>query len=464
MKNRNTTLLVIGGGPGGYVAAIRAGQLGVPTLLVEQERLGGTCLNIGCIPSKALIHAADAFSRASSYTGSSPLGIRVAAAEIDLTQTQRWKDGIVGRLTGGVGTLLRQSGVQVLHGRATIVDGKTVDVAVADEPVRVQCEHLVLATGSEPVQLPGLPFGGPVIDSTQALALQSVPRHLVVVGAGYIGLELGTAYRKLGAEVAVVEATGRVLPAYDEELSRPVLASLRRLGVTLHLNCTAEGLTEQGDGLRIRSSKADEYVLPASHVLVAAGRRPRTGGFELESLGLDMNGRAVKVDAQCRTSMRNVWAIGDLTGEPMLAHRAMAQAEVVAEAIAGGKRRFAPMAIPAVCFTDPELVVAGLSPEEAAAAGAGPLVAQFPFSANGRSLSVESEVGFVRVVAQPDDHRIVGWQAVGQGVSELASVFSHALEMGALLEDVGDIIHAHPTLGEAVQEAALRALGRAVHI
>src|SRR5690606_4129579 len=223
--------------------------------------------------------------------------------------------------------------------------------------------------GSEPVQLPGLPFGGPVITSTEALALARAPRHLVVVGAGYIGLELGIAWRKLGAEVAVVEAEGRVLPAYDEELTKPVLASLRRLGVTLHLSCAAQGLTATGDGLRVRSSQADEYVLPADCVLVAAGRRPRTQGFRLESLALEMRGRAVKIDEQCRTSMRNVWAIGDLTGEPMLAHRAMAQGEVVAECVAGHKRRFVPMAVPAVCFTDPEVVAVGPTAQQATETG-----------------------------------------------------------------------------------------------
>lgn len=464
MKNRTTTLLVIGGGPGGYVAAIRAGQLGVPTVLVEMDKLGGTCLNIGCIPSKALIHAADEYERATGFAGGSPLGIRVQAPAIDLAQTQRWKDGITAQFSGGVGALLRKAGVQVLQGRATIVDGKTVDVAVQDEPVRIQCEHMLLATGSEPMQLPNLPFGGAVIDSTAALSLRELPKHLVVVGAGYIGLELGIAWRKLGAEVAVVESAGRILPAYDEELTRPVLANLRKLGITLHLECTGEGLTDSGNGLRVRSSNADEFVLPADRVLVAAGRRPRTAGYGLESLGLDMDGRAVRIDAQCRTSMRDVWAIGDLAGEPMLAHRAMAQGELVAEVIAGKRRRFEPLAIPAVCFTDPELVVAGLSPAEAAAAGHDVQVAQFPFSANGRALSMEAGTGFVRVVARKDNHQVLGWQAVGKGVSELSAAFCYAIEMGARLEDVAGIIHAHPTLGEAVQEAALRALGHALHI
>ncbi len=464
MKTRNTTLLVIGGGPGGYVAAIRAARLGVPTLLVESERLGGTCLNIGCIPSKALIHASDVFHRACAQVDGDALGIRVQAPALDFAQTQRWKDGITSRLASGVGALLRKAGVQVVQGHARLVDGKTAEVETAEGPLRLVCEHLLLATGSEPVSLPDLPFGGPVIDSTQALALPEVPRHVVVVGAGYIGLELGTALRKLGAEVAVVESAQRILPAYDEELGRPVAASLRRLGITLHLGCTALGLDAPGTGLRVRSSHADDYVLPADRVLVAVGRRPRTGGFNLESLGLSMAGRAVQVDAQCRTSMRQVWAIGDLTGEPMLAHRAMAQAEVAAECIAGHRRRFEPAAIPAVCFTDPEVVSVGMSPAQAQAAGQDCLEANFPFSANGRALTMEAQDGFVRVVARRDNHQVVGWQAVGQGVSELSAAFCHSIEMGARLEDVGAIIHAHPTLGEALQEAALRALGQAIHV
>ena len=465
MRTQQTTLLVLGGGPGGYVAAIRAGQLGIPTVLVEGERLGGTCLNIGCIPSKALIHAADEFEKARHWSNGSALGIQVQQAAIDIAQTVRWKDGIVGRLTGGVGSLLKKAGVQVLAGWGTIRDGKSVDVQLANgESARVQCEHLLLASGSVPVELPSMPLGGSVISSTEALSPAALPRRLVVVGAGYIGLELGIAYRKLGAEVAVVEATERVLPTYDEELTRPVLATLKRLGVVLHLGCSVQGLAADGSGVRVRTAQADEFVLPAEQVLVAVGRRPRTTGFGLESLMLDMSGRAVKVDEQCRTSMRNVWAIGDLAGEPMLAHRAMAQGELVAEVIAGHKRVFAPAAIPAVCFTDPEVVVAGLDPAAAERAGLDVLVAAFPFAANGRAMSLESTDGFVRVVARRDNHLIVGWQAVGRAVSELAAAFGLSLEMGARLEDVAGTVHAHPTLGEAVQEAALRALGRALHI
>jgi dihydrolipoamide dehydrogenase len=465
MSTRATTLLVIGGGPGGYVAAIRAGQLGIPTVLVEGGALGGTCLNIGCIPSKALIHAADEFEKARHYANGSPLGIRAGTPRIELAQTVRWKDGIVQRLTGGVGALLKKAGVTVVEGWARIIDGKTVEVQPPQGAAqRLHCEHLLLATGSVPVELPGMPFGGLVMSSTEALAPTELPRRLVVVGAGYIGLELGIAYRKLGAEVAVVESTSRVLPSYDEELTRPVLSQLKRLGVVLHLGCSVQGLGGDGHSLRVRSAHADEFALPADRVLVAVGRRPHTEGFGLESLQLDMAGRALKVDDQCRTSMRNVWAIGDLAGEPMLAHRAMAQGEMVAEVIAGRKRRFAPGAIPAVCFTDPEVVVVGLSPAQADRERIDCISAAFPFAANGRAMSLEATDGFVRVVARRDNHLIVGWQAVGRAVSELSAAFSQSIEMGARLEDVAGTIHAHPTLGEAVQEAALRALGHALHV
>ncbi|WP_426112832.1 dihydrolipoyl dehydrogenase [Massilia sp. PWRC2] len=469
MRNQSTTLLIIGGGPGGYVAAIRAGQLGIPTIVVEAERLGGTCLNVGCIPSKALIHAAEEFDKVRQYAGGSALGISAEAPAIDIARTVAWKDGIVKRLTGGVGALLKKHGVQVIKGWATIIDGKTVDVIEDgddgdDTPLRISCEHLLLATGSKALELPFMPFGGSVVSATEALSPATLPRRMVVVGAGYIGLELGTAYRKLGVEVTVVEAQDRVLPAYDAELVRPVATALAHLGIELRLNTSVLGLSHDGQAVRVRDAEGEESAIDADRVLVAVGRKPNTAGWGLASLLLDMNGGAIKIDDQCRTSMRNVWAIGDLAGEPMLAHRAMAQGEMVADIIAGKKRHFMPAAMPAVCFTDPEVVVVGLTPPQAQAAGLDCIVASFPFAANGRAMTIESTDGFVRVVARKDNHLIVGWQAVGRGVSELSTAFSQSIELGALLEDVGGTIHAHPTLGEAVQEAALRALGHALHI
>ncbi len=464
---QTTTLLIIGGGPGGYVAAIRAAQLGVQTTLVEAGKVGGTCLNIGCIPSKALIHAAEEFHKLASYAGGSPLGLSVQSPSVDIARTVAWKDAVVEKLTGGVSALLKKSGVQLIQGWARIIDGKTVEVespGQTGKPRRLSCEHLLLATGSEPVELPFMPFGGPVISSTQALSPAALPNRMAVVGAGYIGLELGMAYARLGTKVSIIEAQDRILPAYDAELAKPVHAALKQLGVALHLSCRVSGMNDAGDGLRITAEEGEETVLAVDQVLVAVGRRPRTTGYGLESLQLDMNGSALRIDDQCRTSMRNVWAIGDVAGEPMLAHRAMAQAEVVAEIIAGRHRHFNPTSIPAVCFTDPEIVVAGLDPGEAKRQGLDVVSAAFPFAANGRAMTLESTDGFVRVVARRDNHLIVGWQAVGRGVSELSSAFSQSLEMNARLEDVAGTVHAHPSLGEAIQEAAMRALGHALHI
>jgi dihydrolipoamide dehydrogenase len=382
----------------------------------------------------------------------------VSAPTLDISKSVEWKDGIVDHLTTGVSALLKKHKIQVIQGFAKVIDGKTVEVG----DTRIQCEHLVLATGSKSVNLPMLPIGGPIISSTEALAPSSVPKRLVVVGGGYIGLELGIAYRKLGAEVSVVEAQDRILPAYDAELTQPVGESLKQLGVKLYLKHSVSGFAE--NKLQVRDPNGDTLSLETDQVLVAVGRKPNTQGWNLEALNLEMNGSAVKIDNRCQTSMRNVWAIGDLSGEPMLAHRAMAQGEMVAELISGKTREFNPAAIPAVCFTDPELVVVGTTPDEAKAAGLDCIVSSFPFAANGRAMTLESKTGFVRVVARRDNHLIVGWQAVGAGVSELSTAFGLSLEMGARLEDVAGTIHAHPTLGEAVQEAALRALGHALHL
>ena len=469
MNEISCALLVVGAGPGGYVCAIRAGQLGVDTVIVEKDRPGGTCLNVGCIPSKALIHAADEFEKARLWAaGPSPLGISVSAPKLDLARTIRWKDHIVGRLNNGVAGLLNKAGVKSVAGRARFRDGKTVEVETETGPLLIRAGQIVIATGSVPVELPSLPFGGPsgngkVISSTGALALAKLPETLAVVGGGYIGLELGTAFAKMGTKVTVVEATDRILPLYDAELTKPVGKRLKELGVTVMTGAKAKGLSPKKDALLVETGAGDKRVA-ADHVLVTVGRRPATEGWGLEEIDLDMAGRAVRVDDQCRTSMRGVFAIGDVTGEPMLAHRAMAQGEMVAEIVAGHRRAWDKRAIPAICFTDPEIVSVGLSPEEARATGREIKVGQFPFGANGRAMTKLAEDGFVRIVARADNHLVLGIQAVGNGVSELSAAFGLAVEMGARLEDVAGTIHAHPTQGEAFQEAALKALGHPLHI
>ena len=454
-------VLVLGGGPGGYVAAIRAGHHGLDTVLIEDTKVGGTCLNVGCIPSKALIHAADEYALALARAAGSPFGLTTGTPALDFARTVAWKDGIVARLNAGVAALLKKNGVKILRGRGTMLDGKTcrVDTDVGADTVRA--EHVILATGSRPAALPGLPFGGPVISSTEALSLPAVPRRLAVVGAGYIGLELGLAFAKLGAAVTVVEATDRILPLYDAELVRPLKRSLDAHGVTVLLGARAAG--RDGDALLVDAAEGRRTV-PADRILVAVGRRPKTEGWGLERLDLDMDGPFIRVDERCATSMRGVWAVGDVTGEPMLAHRAMAQGEAVADIVAGRRRSFEPRVVPAVVFTDPEIVSAGLAPEDAGAAGHAVETGLFPFAANGRAMTLGGDDGFVRVTARADNHVVLGIQATGRGVAELAAAFGLAIEMGARLEDIAGTIHAHPTLGEAFQEASLKALGEALHI
>jgi dihydrolipoamide dehydrogenase len=469
MKTIITKVLVVGGGPGGYVAAIRAGQLGLQTILVEGVRLGGTCLVRGCIPSKALIHAAGQFEAMAGAVGGNRFGISLAAPpSLDFAATVRWKDGIVAKLSNGVGALLKRAKVNVINGWATFSDAKTCVVETAEGRLAITAEHVILANGSKPVELPFLPFGGPIISSTEALSLDAPPKHLVVVGAGYIGVELGTAFRKLGSEVTLVEALDDILPAFDRELAAPVVKWLSRAGVKVLTGAKAKALVLGSDGpaLAIETREGETREIAADAILVTVGRRPLTRGWGLEAMAVDLAGPFVKIDDQCRTSVRNVWAIGDLVGEPMLAHKASAQGEMVAEIIAGKRRSFDPAAIPAVCFTEPEIVSVGLSALEAAAKGVETIAGQFPFAASGRALSMNagSDEGFVRVVARADNRRILGVQAVGAHISEMSGEFVQAIEMGAVIEDITGAIHAHPTLSEAFGEAALRSIGQAIHI
>jgi dihydrolipoamide dehydrogenase len=463
VKEITCKLLIIGAGPGGYVCAIRAGQLGLDTVLVEAKKPGGTCLNVGCIPSKALIHAAGEFEKlARMAAGRSPLGISAKKPTLDLARTMLWKDSIVGRLTTGVSGLLKKAGVKVVIGWAKFRDGKTIEVETEIGSQMIRAEAVVIATGSDAIELRSLPFGGSVISSTEALALTEVPNKLVVVGAGYIGLELGTAFAKLGAKVTVVEALPLILPQYDAELTRPVAKRLRELGIELLTDAKAKGLSSK-DALSVEVADGKTTMLAADKILVTVGRRPATEGWGLEAIDLDRDGPFIRIDERCRSSMRGVYAIGDVTGEPMLAHRAMAQGHMVAEIVAGQKRSWDKICVPAVCFTDPEIVSAGLSPEAARASGIEIKSALFPFQANGRALTLESESGFIRVVARADNHLLLGLQAVGAEVAELSASFSLALEMGARLEDLAATIHAHPTQSEALVEASLKALGHPLH-
>lgn len=467
MDELTCDVLVLGGGPGGYTAAIRAGQLGLDTVLVEARRAGGTCLTVGCIPSKALLHAADEYARITEVAAAADgqLGIRLdGAPTVELAETMVWKDQLVDGLTAGVERLLNRAGVRLVNGWGTLVDGKTVWVTPDGEAgtQTIRAQRLVLATGSRSTDVPSLPIGGRILSSTEALALDQVPASMVVVGGGYIGLELGTVFAKFGSRVTVVEMADRILPGLDAELARPVAQSLSRLGVEIVTSARVESVDDDTGVVSI--GVGDRTVDVAADVtLIAVGREPATDGWGLEVLDLDRDGPFVAVDQQCRTSMRDVFAIGDLTPGPLLAHRAIAQGQLVAEVMAGQPRSWDHRCVPAVVYTDPEIVTVGQTAHQARESGVDVVVGDFPFVASGRARSEDDTPGMVRVVARADDHVVLGAHAVGHNVSELTSSMALAIEMCARLEDIAGTIHAHPTRGEAIQEAALMALARGLH-
>ena len=470
-KDIECDVLVIGGGPGGYPAAIRAGQLGLKTILVEADRLGGTCLVRGCIPSKAIIHAAEEYSTIKhAADGKSPFGVKLKSTpELDYASLTSWKDGIVDNLSGGVSGLLKSAKVDVIKGWANFSNAKTCHVTTDEDDLVIKPKNVVLANGSTETEIPSLPFDGKyILSSRHALDLQNLPESIGIIGAGYIGLELGIALAKLGSKVTFIEAAASILPGYDSELTRPIQTTLKNLSIETLLNAKAESseISDDQIDLTIETAKGEEQKLTFDKLLVAVGRKPVTEGWGLETMGVDMAGKFVKVNDQCQTSMSGVYAIGDLVGEPMLAHKATAQGECVAEVISGLKRKFDPVSVPAVCFTDPEIVSVGLSPEDAKKQGAETIVGRFPFAASGRAMAMDAadKRGFIRIVARKSDHVVLGVQAVGAHIAELSGEFSLALEMGAVLEDVAGTIHAHPTLSEAATESALAALGHPIHI
>ena len=470
MDDISCQVLVIGAGPGGYVAAIRAAQLGLDTVIVEGDKAGGTCLIRGCIPSKALIHASERMHNLAQHVDGH-MGMKIdGSVSLNMKELISWKDDIVTKLNKGVEHLLKNAGAKLISGWATFSDAKHCTVETKDGTVSIEAENVILATGSTPIELPFMKFDEEYIcSSTGALDLESLPERVAVIGGGYIGLELGSALRRLGSEVTVIEGLDKVLAIFDDELRRPLTTWLRKNGVTTHVNCLAQGAEIKDSKVELtwKDGVGEMQSESFDKVLVTVGRRPNTRGWGLEKMGLRMDAdeRFIRIDNQCKTSMRGVYAIGDVSGEPMLAHRASAQGELVAEIIAGHKRVFDPVAIPAIVFTEPEIVCVGLTPDEAVEAGEDIITGKFPLAANGRALTMEAEKtgGFVRVVARESDHVILGIQATGSHVSELSGEFTLALEMGAVLEDIAGTIHAHPTMSESFHEGVLKTLGHAIH-
>jgi len=458
-------VVVIGSGPGGYLAAIRLAQLKKDVILVESEKaLGGICLNEGCIPSKALIHAADFYTDTQTSTS---FGVTVEKVSFDLPKLIAWKDGIVQRLTGGVKTLCTKNGAEVMHGRARFISDRQVEVVSPDGVQVLQFEQAVIATGSVPFDLPGFARDGEtVIGSREALALQRMPQKLVVIGGGYVGLELGSVYRKFGAEVAVVEFFPELLGQHDPEVREALTRRLKTLGIQLYLGHRAVSL-EKGtpSKVTIQDREQKTTVLEADKVLMSVGRVPNVDGLGLKNAGVSQDAKGfIQVNSRMETTAPGIYAIGDVVGGPLLAHKAYREAKVAAEVIAGESSAFDNLVIPAVVYTDPEVAWAGLSEMEARAKGFNVVTGTFPFRASGRAMTLNATEGFVKTVADADTKRILGIHIVGAGASELVSEGALAIEMGAFLDDLSGTIHPHPTLSEGLMESVEAALGEAIHV
>lgn len=455
-------LLVVGGGPGGYVAAIRAAQLGRDVVLVERggdAGVGGVCLNVGCIPSKALIEVAHT---AHTITSTAHTGLQ-ASGSVDLPTWQSWRTKVVDNLTGGVRSLLRGAGVCIVAGELRFTRPNQAIVETTEGTPRFyEFTDVVIATGSRPTELSALPHDGiRILNSTDLLALNTIPTSLVIVGAGYIGLELGTAMAKLGSEVTIVEATDRILPTMDASLAKPVRARLHQLGVTVLTSALAED--HDTNTVRVRVGKNVRHIT-ADAVLVAVGRTPNTDELGLDRLGVFPNSQGLIAVESDRRVSRHVAAIGDITNGPALAHKASAEAIIAVEALCGHRVAFQPQAIPAVVFTDPEIASTGLSEAEARDADIVPLIATFPLIASGRARTLDATSGHLQLIADASTHAVVGVHAVGPHASDLISEGTLAIEMGASLEDVAGVIHPHPTLSEQYPEAAHAALGMPIHV
>ncbi len=465
MPETTVDLLVIGAGPGGYPAAIRAGQLGLKTLVVERGMWGGTCLNIGCIPSKALITAGKAVEGAKK---ASAMGISIEGVRVDMVQMQAWKGGIVKKMTGGVRQLCKGNGCALETGSATFTGPTTARITpVKGDAYDVTFGHAVIATGSVPIQIPGFAYDEEtILSSTGALDLDHVPGRVVVIGGGYIGLEMGQMLNKLGSEVTVVEMGDQVMPGFDPEIVQVIARSLKKSGITTFTNARAEGWTRDGDDVVVTVAGGEgTQELRCDKVLVTVGRKPYSDGLGLAAAGVAQDDRGfVPVDDQLRTNVPHILAVGDVTGNPMLAHRASKQGEIAAEVAAGKNVAFDCKTVPAVVFTDPEIATVGLTEAEARAQGFELKIGKFPWAANGRALTQLAADGFVKVIADAADHQVLGVAIVGPHASDLISEAALAIEMDAFLEDIALTIHPHPTLGEAVMEAAAKALGHAIHV
>ncbi len=477
-------LIVIGAGPGGYVCAFRAQQLGLKVALVEKRpTLGGTCLNVGCIPSKALLHSSQQYAWAKHHAADT--GIKLGSVEADLPTILKKKDAVVTKLVGGVGLLAKARKVAVITGEARFVSPTEIEVTPIGgaavnrkseivNPMRLAARHFVIATGSAPVELPFMKFDGKtVVSSDEAIAFDEVPKKLVVVGGGAIGLELGSVWSRLGSEVTVVEFLPKIVATFDDDIVRHFTRSLQKQGLKIEVNTKVTGLrkseivnrkSEMSAATLLAERNGEKLEFAADRVLVAVGRRPYADGLGLDQAGVQLDDKKrIKVDDHLRTSAKNIWAIGDVVAGPMLAHKAEEDGVAVAEWIAGKAGHVNWDLVPAIVYTEPEVASIGLGEDEAKTRGLAVNVGKFNFAANGRAIAMDATDGFVKIIADANTDKILGAQILGYGAGEMISEIVTHMEYGGSAEDLARTIHAHPTVSESIKEAALAVSKRAIH-
>lgn len=455
--------VVIGSGPGGYVAAIRAAEMGQKVTVIESTFIGGVCLNVGCIPSKALINAGHRYQDALE---ASTFGINAKGADLDFTKTQEWKQNkVVHTLTSGVSMLFKKHKIDTIMGTAFLKDDHSLRVMQKDSAQTYTFKNLIIATGSRPIEIKGFKFGKRILDSTGGLNLPEVPKEFVVIGGGYIGSELASAYANLGAHVTILEGTSSILPNFEKDMVQLVLNSFKKRGVTVITNAMAKEAEDTGKGVKVTyTADGKEQTIAADYVMVTVGRRPNTDDLGLDIVGVETTDRGlIQVDAQGRTNKPNIYAIGDIVPGAALAHKASYEGKVAAEAISGKASAVDYKAMPAVCFTDPELATTGMTVAEAKDKGIKAKASKFPFAANGRALSLAQTEGFVRLVTN-ENGTVIGGQVAGAGASDLISELTVAVEGGLNVEDLALTIHPHPTLSEVIMDDAEVALGLPINI